>query len=83
MLELEARRGIHVGILPSANHDVIDGISGMMHTPEQDMRGWSAQQPWSHVYATPHICILCATLVQPDFLRDHHCKVAAELAVVR
>lgn len=84
MLELEARRGIHVGILPSANHEQLDGVTGMVHTVEQDMRGWTAQQPWSHLdVPVVHICILCATMVEPDFLRDHRCKVAAELAVER
>lgn len=83
LLELEARRGIHAGLLPSnaARAEILDGISGAAHTKEQDQRGWTAQQPWMHVDCPVlHLCIMCALVVEPDDLRGHHCKVAAELA---
>lgn len=84
MLELEARAGIYANGLPSSptRGQVMDGWSGQMLTPEQTMRGWTAQQPWVHVDCpVMHLCILCAHLVDPDYLRDHarDCAVAKEL----
>jgi len=82
MLELEARRGIHAGMLPTnaAKADYVDGLTGQLHTAEQSMRGWTTQQPFHHVDCpVSHICILCGRKTDPDFLRDHRCKVAAEL----
>ena len=82
MLELEARGGIHAGMLPSnyLNATPVDGVSGLAHTAEQDARGWTTQQPWSHVDCpVMHLCILCAKRVDPDDLRGHVCRVAFEL----
>lgn len=80
MLELEARQGLHAGLLndnQSAWSDALDGVHGMPHTPEQDAFGWTAQQPWDHV-ACPvtHACVLCGNAVDPDFIRGHVCRVA-------
>jgi hypothetical protein len=80
MLELEARGGIHAGLLgsnKSAWSDALDGIHGGVHTPEQDIRGWTAQQPFDHVDCpVTHGCVLCWRPVDPDHIRDHKCKVA-------
>ena len=82
-LELEARSGIHAGILPSNQGDVLDGFTGTVHTAEQDMRGWTAQQPFTHVDCpVMHLCVMCAAVIDPDFLRDHACKVARALEPV-
>lgn len=83
-LELEARQGIYVNAMPSAlaSAEVLDSITGTMMTPEQTMRGWTAQQPFVHIDCpVMHRCVLCATLVDPDYLRDHarSCAVAKEL----
>lgn len=88
-LELEARRGIHAGLLPSnQGGDLLDGFTGSVHTPEQSMHGWTAQQPFSHVDCpVMHLCIFCAKVIDPDFLRDHQltgtspCRVLKELSV--
>lgn len=83
MLELEARRGIHAGMLPTnlAKADYVDGLTGSLATPEQRMRGWTTQQPYSHVDCPViHVCIMCGRKTDPDFLRDHKCRVAEELA---
>lgn len=86
-LEIEARRGIHAGMLPSNRGDAMDGWTGTVHTPEQDMRGWTAQQPFAHVDCpVMHVCIFCAKVLDPDFLRDHQlagktpCKVLKAVA---
>lgn len=79
-LEIEARAGIHAGLLPSNAGPEMDGWSGMPLAPEQTMRGWTAQQPFVHVDCpVMHFCILCSGIVDPDFLRDHTCKVARAL----
>lgn len=86
MLELEARRGIHAGMLPSNTRyaDELDGLTGGILSPEQTMRGWSAQQPFSHVDCpVMHVCIMCGKVVDPDYLKDHagkECRVKRELA---
>lgn len=83
MLELEARAGLHAGLLPSNAGDAMDGMTGASLTAEQTMRGWTAQQPWSHVDCpVMHICIFCGKTADPDLLRDHarDCLVAKELA---
>ena len=84
MLELEARAGIHAGMLPSsAGLDLVDGLTGGVHSPQQDMRGWTVQQPFEHVDCpVNHPCILCAKVVDPDFLRDHNCAVKRELELM-
>lgn len=84
MLELEARQGIYVNALPAAREreQVLDAWSGTVLTPETNMRGWTAQQPFVHVDCpVMHRCVLCAIIVDPDFLRDHErdCTVAREL----
>ncbi len=85
MLELEARSGIHAGLLPSnaRGAEAVDGLTGMTHTPEQSMRGWTSQQPFSHVDCpVMHRCIMCGKPVDPDELRDHFnvkCRVLREL----
>ena len=82
LLELEARRGLHAGMLPSnrARAMNVDGVTGGHATEEQTMRGWTAQQPFAHVDCpVMHVCILCAKTVDPDFLREHRCRVRAEL----
>lgn len=82
MLRLEARRGIHAGMLPSniARAEPVDGLTGGSAAPEGAMRGWTAQQPWTHVDCpVMHYCIMCAREVDPDRLRDHQCHVRAEL----
>ena len=83
-LELEARQGIYVNALPSAraSAEVLDAVTGTVLTPEQTMRGWTAQQPFVHVDCpVMHICVMCAVLTDPDYLRDHarDCKVTREL----
>lgn len=78
-LELEARQGVYV----RPTGDVLDGWSGAALTPEQQMRGWTAQQPWVHVDCpVMHVCVMCSLLVDPDYLRDHarDCAVTLELA---
>lgn len=86
MLELEARRGVHAGLLPSnaRNAEAVDGLTGMNHTPEQAMRGWTSQQPFVHVDCPVlHRCIMCGKTVDPDDLREHFnvtCRVRKELA---
>lgn len=80
-MRLEARRGIHAGMLPSNTAPDIDGVNGMPVAPEQNMRGWTAQQPWTHVDCpVMHFCILCNDELDPDYLRDHRCPVQLELA---
>jgi hypothetical protein len=84
MLELEARRGIHAGMLPSnQNGDAMDGVTGGRISAEAQERGWTSQQPWSHVDCpVMHICVLCGKTVDPDYLRDHaqtKCRVRREL----
>lgn len=85
MLELEARAGIHAGLLPanqSAWSDALDGVHGGVHSPEQDMRGYTAQQPWDHVNVpVSHGCILCWQRVDPDDMRGHNCPVNTYLEV--
>lgn len=84
MLELEARAGVHAGMLPSnAGGDVMDGVTGGVWSPEQSQRGWTAQQPWSHIDCPVlHFCVLCGRTVEPDFTRDHalkECKVKRKM----
>lgn len=84
-LELEARQGIYVNHLPSARAtaEVLDAVTGTVLTPEQEMRGWTAQQPFVHVDCpVMHICVMCALVIDPDYLRDHErdCAVTKELA---
>lgn len=84
MLELEARSGIYAGALPSARAraEMLDSVTGTLATPEQSMRGWTAQQPFVHVDCpVMHRCVMCALTVDPDYLRDHarDCKVEREL----
>lgn len=82
MLELEARRGIHAGLLPSNRGDALDGLTGGVAAAEGGMRGWTSQQPFVHVDCpVAHLCILCAGVVEPDYLKEHRCKVKAELAI--
>jgi hypothetical protein len=84
MLELEARRGVHVGMLPSNQRDpALTGPVQHGDPKEADLewRGWTAQQPYTHVDSDVlHLCVLCAGVVQPDFLRQHNCPVTEELA---
>lgn len=87
MLELEARRGIHAGMLPSnaSRAEEMDGVTGGLATPEQKMRGWSAQQPFVHVdCAVMHHCILCGSVIDPDYLKDHanKCRVRRQLELL-
>lgn len=84
MLELEARRGIHAGMLSAnaRNADMLDGLTGGILSPEQTMRGWTAQQPFVHVDCPVlHVCILCSKKVDPDYLKDHpaECRVRRHL----
>lgn len=84
MLELEARRGIHAGMLPAnlSRAEEMDSLSGGVATPEQSMRGWSAQQPFVHVDCdVMHVCILCGKEIDPDYLKSHvgDCRVAKQL----
>jgi len=84
MLELEARQGIYVNALPAAREHAqpLDSWSGTVLTPETSMRGWTAQQPFVHVDClVMHRCVLCAKLLDPDYLRDHarDCLVMKEL----
>ena len=84
MLELEARRGIHAGMLASnvARAVELDGVTGGPTGAENKMRGWTAQQPFHHVDCpVMHLCVLCGKGLEPDFLRDHKCRVALELSV--
>lgn len=83
MLELQARAGVHAGLLPTnrVGHTDLDGMTGAPVTSEQSQRGWTAQQPWGHVDCPVlHVCVLCAEYIDPDHLRQHVCAVALELA---
>lgn len=82
MLELEARAGIYAGTRSNIG-DKLDGLSGGVHSPQQDMRGWTVQQPFTHVDCPVlHLCIMCTKVVDPDFLRDHQCAVLHELELM-
>jgi hypothetical protein len=77
-LELEARAGVYA----RPRHEPMDGLSGMPLQAEQTMRGWTAQQPFVHVDCpVQHLCVMCALVVDPDYLRDHarDCAVTLEL----
>ena len=82
MLELEARSGIYAGARSNGG-DELDGLTGGVHSVQQDMRGWTAQQPFTHVDCpVSHLCIMCNKVVDPDFLRDHQCAVLQELELM-
>lgn len=85
--EQAARRPVHAGMLQAniEHHVYITGsmysADGGAYSPEEDLRGWSAQQPFSHVDCdVMHLCVFCAKMVDPDFLRAHDCRVLLELA---
>ena len=82
--ELSARRSVHAGVLPSnlarAETPNSDWYGDSSQSIEQTMRGWTAQQPFAHVdCAVMHMCILCASWIDPDSLRQHVCAVLKEL----
>lgn len=83
--ELTARRSVHAGMLPTnlahAQYASFSTMGGaQLWSPEQQMLGWTAQQPFEHVdCAVMHVCISCAKMIDPDELRKHDCKVKNEL----
>ena len=84
--ELAARRSVHAGMLPTnlahaqyANFSTMGGSN--LWSPEQEMFGWTAQQPFAHVDCdVMHLCVYCAKMLDPDLLRKHDCKVRNELS---
>lgn len=88
--ELDARRPVHAGMLPTniASHVYVTGsmynAQGGAYSPEEDMRGWTAQQPFTHVECyVLHTCIYCAENLDPNLLRQHECAVRRELEHAR
>jgi hypothetical protein len=86
--ELDARRPVHAGILPSnkswgTSASFSWGGSASV-SEEESMRGWTAQQPFSHVDCdVMHLCIYCAVYLDPNRLRQHECAVRRELEHAR